>query len=384
MQRQKSTLANRYPATKQLPLQMSSYGAISPQKLTKDYLRAVHRHVENMLHRNVISAVLRRTQREYVITVPAVWKETARDLTARCAVDAGMGIKDDIHIVSEPEAAAMYAIPAFKEINGGVLEKGDTFVLCDAGGGYSSGPLFDLNVYIDQRLDRTVDLISYTVKTLDPILELEEAAPGSGSACGSVFLNRIFEENLNNRFKNDHKWGSDPQILEEAMDHFENQTKVRFNGIKGDNIPMFGLGPQPGIKRDRLELSSTDIKEIFEPVISEILGLIEDQIQQTAKKVKLILLVGGFGESRYLQTRIKERFGAGIEVKVSRNRFVPSYQKLKKEFFERADGQRKPNGSRPRSSDERLGRGQGTHDEAPTYKGKKSSETLRNRMCHTI
>ena len=136
MQRQKSTLANRYPATKQLPLQMSSYGAISPQKLTKDYLKAVHRHVENMLHRNVISAVLRRTQREYVITVPAVWKETARDLTARCAVDAGMGIKDDIHIVSEPEAAAMYAIPAFKEINEGVLEKGDTFVLCDAGGGY--------------------------------------------------------------------------------------------------------------------------------------------------------------------------------------------------------------------------------------------------------
>ena len=193
------------------------------------------------------------------------------------------------------------------------------------------------------------------MKTLDPILELKEAAPGSGSACGSVFLNRIFEETLNNRFKNVHKWRSDPQILEEAMKHFENQTKVRFNGKKGDNIPMYGLGPQPGIKRDRLELSSTDIKDIFDPVISEILSLIEDQIQQTAKKVKLILLVGGFGESRYLQTRIEEKFGAGIEVKVSRNRFVPAYRKLRKEIFERANGQRKPNGSRPRSLNVRLG-----------------------------
>ena len=142
MQRQKSTLANRYPATRQLP----SYAAISPQRLTTDYLKAVHHHVENTLHRNVVSAALRRTQREYVITVPAIWKETARDLTARCAIEAGMGTQDNIHIVSEPEAAAMYAIPAFKEINRGTLEKGDTFVVCDAGGGYSCGPLFDLNV----------------------------------------------------------------------------------------------------------------------------------------------------------------------------------------------------------------------------------------------
>ena len=139
------------------------------------------------------------------------------------------------------------------------------------------------------------------------------------------------------------------------MSYFESQTKVRFNGKKGDNIPMLGLDPQPGIKRYRLELSSIDIKNIFEPVISEILSLIEDQIQQTAKKVKLILLVGGFGESRYLQTRIEEKFGAGIEVKVSLNRFVPAYQELEIEVFERADGQHKPDGSRPRSLNERLG-----------------------------
>lgn len=167
-------------------------------------------------------------------------------------------------------------------------------------------------------------MISYTVVTLDPILQLEEAAPGSGSACGSIFLNRIFAEYLNDRFKDDRNWRSDPQILETAMDHFENHTKIRFSGRRGDEIPMFGIGSQAGIKRHRLELSCTEIKAIFDPVISEILTLIDDQIQQTTKKVKLILLVGGFSDSIYLQTRIKETFGAHIEVKFSIDRSVPA------------------------------------------------------------
>ena len=79
--------------------------------------------------------VLRTTKREYIITVPAVWSDKAKELTAECAVDAGMGPRDRLHIVSEPEAAAIYAFSRFNEINAGSLKIGDTFVLCDAGGG---------------------------------------------------------------------------------------------------------------------------------------------------------------------------------------------------------------------------------------------------------
>ena len=169
-------------------------------------------------------------------------------------------------------------------------------------------------------------MISYTVQTLDPILQLEEAAPGSGSACGSIFLNRIFAETLNEKFKGDHNWESDPEILDTAMDHFERVTKIQFNGKKGDKIPVAGVGQREDVKKYRLELSSTEIKEIFEPVISEILTLIQDQIQHTARKVKLILLVGGFGNSIYLLNRIQEMLGSNIEVKVSPDRYVPADQ----------------------------------------------------------
>ena len=135
IQREKSSLATKYPGITRLPFSITSYDATSPQKLTTDYLKALRCHAEEMMERIVLGAVFRRTQKEYIITVPAVWKEKARELTAKCAVDAGMGSEDKLHIVSEPEAAAIYAVSKFQEINTNSLEIGDTFVLCDAGGG---------------------------------------------------------------------------------------------------------------------------------------------------------------------------------------------------------------------------------------------------------
>ena len=88
-----------------------------------------------MLERSILRAVLKNTRLEYIITVPAIWSEKARDLTLKCASDAGMGSKDQLQMVSEPEAAAMYSISKFRQINSSALEVGDTFVLCDAGGG---------------------------------------------------------------------------------------------------------------------------------------------------------------------------------------------------------------------------------------------------------
>ena len=144
MQRQESSRAMRYPGETQISMQLWSTNDRCTRKLITDYLKAVHSHVERMLLQNVTEAALRRTEREYVITVPAVWKEKARNLAAKCTIDAGMGPQHRLHIITEPKAAAMYAISTFKEINTGGLENGDTFVLCDAGGGYSYSYFFDI------------------------------------------------------------------------------------------------------------------------------------------------------------------------------------------------------------------------------------------------
>ena len=126
------------------------------------------------------------------ITVPAVWSDTAQAKTLACAEKAGMGTSSTLQIVSEPEAAATYALDIMDPLN---IKKGDTFVLCDAGGG-------------------TVDLISSTVSALKPRLEVIEASPGNGSICGSSILNRIFQEFLVQKLG--HQPGWDEEVLEEV------------------------------------------------------------------------------------------------------------------------------------------------------------------------
>ena len=98
----------------------------------------------------------------------------------------------DLQIVSEPEAAAMYALHTMDPHN---IEVGDTFVVCDAGGG-------------------TVDLISYKVLALKPKLRIVEASTGTGYLCGSSFLNLIFQKFIENKLGHLEEW--DEEVLEDV------------------------------------------------------------------------------------------------------------------------------------------------------------------------
>lgn len=123
---------------------------------------------------------------------------------------------------------------------------------------------------------------------------------------------------MNEKFADDPEWESDKGILAEALERFDTVTKVSFNGKKGEYVPVPGLADRPGIRKGKLFLSAEELRTVFEPVISEILELIENQRQETKEKVKLILLVGGFGSNMYLRSRIRERF-KNVEVKVAPN-----------------------------------------------------------------
>jgi molecular chaperone DnaK (HSP70) len=155
----------------------------------------------------------KETQLQFILTVPAIWREVAKEKTLTAAEDAGLGDDAPILMVSEPvsldsgpikwvinksqEAAATYALQRQELCR---LAQGDTFVVCDAGGG-------------------TVDLISYTVVKLQPVLEVKEAAPGTGALCGSTYLNRRFQEYLVSRLGQQNGWDEDALI--EAMDYFD-------------------------------------------------------------------------------------------------------------------------------------------------------------------
>ncbi|KAL8653946.1 MAG: hypothetical protein Q9226_003636 [Calogaya cf. arnoldii] len=285
-----SVLARKYPDP------MASFPAYghSPEKLVKDYLTALRCHAERVLRNKLPQSALISTPVEYVITIPAVWSGRAQVSTRQCAEQAGMGKGSSLHMISEPEAAAMYALDAMDPHN---IKVGDTFVLCDAGGG-------------------TVDLISYKVSALKPALCIEEAAPGSGSLCGSTFLNRIFHKFLADRFSADPNWDED--VLEEAMKRFE-VTRMLNNHMRSI-VPGLRDNAAYGVRRGRLRLTGSDVSKIFEPVVAEVLSLVKGQIAATKANVKAVLIVGGFGQSVFLRDSIRSAVAEqGIEVMQSPN-----------------------------------------------------------------
>lgn len=234
--------------------------------------------------------VIASTTIEYIITVPAIWSDAAKFRTRSCAKRAGMG--GDLQIVSEPEAAVIYALDA---MDPGTLRAGEKFVLCDAGGG-------------------TVDLISYTVEEIKPVVKISEAAPGSGAACGSTFLNRIFRKYLENTLSDNDGWDED--TMEGALDRFETIAKRKFNGDQDDIvIPVPGLtnDRNKGVLRGKFTMSASTLRGIFEPIVTTISALVMSQIKATGD-VKAVLLVGGFGQSPYLRESIRKVVGANIQV----------------------------------------------------------------------
>ena len=160
------------------------------EKLITDFLSALRKQVEQVLCHKIPQSALKSTPISYCMTVPALWSDSSQARTRKCAEMAGLNKNGDLQMISEPEAAAIYTLDAMDPHD---LEIGDTFVLCDAGGG-------------------TVDLISYNILALGPRLELKEVVPGSGGLCGSTFLNERFAEFLINRFGKETGW--DDQTLE--------------------------------------------------------------------------------------------------------------------------------------------------------------------------
>lgn len=97
-----------------------------------DYLREIRQHVRyEVLPRHLGSEMLRNEIISYVLTVPAIWTDKAKDLTRRAAELAGIPM-DRLVLITEPEAAALYCATVCRDIP---LKEGDRFLICDAGGG---------------------------------------------------------------------------------------------------------------------------------------------------------------------------------------------------------------------------------------------------------
>lgn len=95
-----------------------------------DYLAQIYRHTMETLTRRYGETFMSLTKVQFVLTVPAVWSDSAKDATLKAAEKAGMGKRHELQLISEPEAAAVYTLKAIQPNH---LKVGDNFIVCDAG-----------------------------------------------------------------------------------------------------------------------------------------------------------------------------------------------------------------------------------------------------------
>ncbi|PSK40203.1 Heat shock protein 12B [Elsinoe australis] len=271
--------------------------------IVADFLIKLHTFAMGEISKKFSPVFVETTPLEYILTVPAIWSDSAKRATLRAAEIAVIVV--DVPLLSEPEAAAVEALSAMKAEN---VQEGDVFVVCDAGGG-------------------TVDLITYEFETLTP-LRFREVVPGSGGSCGAYSLNVGFEELVRKRlgllnFCKIRR--QQPKTWATALQYFEQYVKRNFNPAHEDSeyddcgfsvpFPGFPDSEKAGISFGFLSLSQEEVAGIFNPVVDEVLGLVKGQVSASkaaGHTPNCLILVGGFGQSEYLFDRIKQRLN-GID-----------------------------------------------------------------------
>lgn len=228
-----------------------------------------------------------------------MWSDKAKSTMREAAIMAGLIQEEDhrdrLMLISEPEAAALYCEKKCEQFN---LKHNDRFMICDAGGG-----TVDLIVFeIDERSGR----------------KLRECTKGHGQSCGSVFLDRRMRKLLKRKFR-EYLSSIPASAFETMMDNFVDLIKPQFDGIEDQFITLPAAmnlaslnNPAIGLEDGMLCLTAAELKkEVFEPVIKEIINLCEEQLQK-AQRLQAIFLVGGFGSSNYLFERVQEEFGSRV------------------------------------------------------------------------
>ncbi|RAH80826.1 actin-like ATPase domain-containing protein [Aspergillus japonicus CBS 114.51] len=280
------------PSLESKPL-LVKYGKDAVQ-VSGDYLKNLVVHVKDTLERRFGESA-KSMELIYVLTVPAVWSDKAKDATLRAAFLAGVD-SSQVSLVSEPEAAALHSL---RTIQPNSISKEDVLIVCDAGGG-------------------TVDLISYKVRDIAP-LDIEEVTEGTGAVCGSLLLDERFERLLMRKVGLENWQCLRTQSKESALSYWRDMVKPNFGEesecdyLDVDHfIPLPGAESQPDkhIEAGFVQLDSNEIEEIFEPIVLKVEELVRMQLERVADlglKVKAIVLVGGFGSSRYLFQRLKTK-----------------------------------------------------------------------------
>ncbi|KFZ02938.1 hypothetical protein V502_11372 [Pseudogymnoascus sp. VKM F-4520 (FW-2644)] len=268
----------------------------------EDFLHEIYLFVSKMLRQQMTDSTFEKTPMECWITLPAIWSDEAKAATLTAARNAGFGHKshDEVFTIAEPEAAAIATLKKYAEPGAlNPVKENENILICDCGGG-------------------TVDVTTYTITQVRPYLSFNELCVGVGGKCGSTHIDRNLHALLSERFGSAFdnlpfgvkgpggRFMSSFEMLKRDFGLTDNSDDRDLGPINLDVPESEYYDPEDSI----VKLSYEDMQSLFDPVIKEITSLVGQQVEEAKKKqnvtIDRIILVGGFGESSYLNQALED------------------------------------------------------------------------------
>lgn len=254
----------------------------------------------------------------WVLTVPAIWNDAAKQFMREAAIEAGID-ENKLTIALEPEAASLYChqIPVercvSKTTSLASFGPGKRYLVLDAGGG-------------------TVDITVHEVTRRGDLKELHKA---SGGAWGGTkvddafeaFLTELTGEEVMRRFREEnteeyHEVMKDFEVKKRGMDPkrenrmslkiptvFRETVKNMHNKSIEDLVQSSTYVDKVEFTGDKMRLHYSLARGFFKPAIDSIVVHVRSVLKDPQSKgVEAIVMVGGFSECLILQEAVRETF----------------------------------------------------------------------------
>lgn len=290
-------------------------GGLTAEQLVVDYLKKMGDFIMDHLRKSYDNG-LGMDAVEWCLTVPSVSNEKTKHKMKECAQKAGLvkgkhcpkglqahgASRHSLDVILEPEAASIYCQQqeGFKK---STVKKGDKLLVADVGGG-------------------TLDFVVHEKSNDDPeSAQVKEVMPSFGEIGGGTFVDRAFAGLLSKRIGCfEEICQTQPEAVLSIFEWWESQKKD-FEGPKGGcTLERLDINHKISVawknhdkeKHGRLfgddeyysemKLEAKDFQEIFDTEVNKVVKLIKEKVEG----VKVLMVVGGFARSQYLQRRIRE------------------------------------------------------------------------------
>ncbi|XP_060582885.1 heat shock 70 kDa protein 12A-like [Ruditapes philippinarum] len=271
-----------------------------------------------------MSGVIEKSEVHWLITVPAIWTDSAKQFMRKAGEKAGIDDRK-LRIALEPEAASIFCrhLSVEKRIDTtnvciASFPAGTRYMVLDAGGG-------------------TIDTTVHEVQHNGTVKEIQAA---SGGGWGCTLVDQAFEEliidlvgkSVYQEFKQESpddwlillrdfevkkrtmKPKQETKVVMKIPQTLREQYESKFRQNFKEAVESSSYAENITFVADKMKFDAIVFKKLFDVALAKTIQHTENLIRDPAvRNIKAILMVGGFSESPMLQERVKSCF-RGIDV----------------------------------------------------------------------